>query len=107
LQIKILKIEPVISSVKVKENSWIAIFAARKLRVKSVAIVFGNTIHLCNATRDDLLNNERWLKHELCHIQQYKKHGRYLFIFKYLWQNFRHGYYNNPYEIEARAAEFL
>ncbi len=81
--------------------------AARKLRVKGLAIVIGNTIHLCNTTRDELINNKRWLKHELCHIEQFKKHGRYFFLLKYLWQSIKHGYYNNPYEKEARAAEFL
>jgi hypothetical protein len=96
-----------ISSVKIKENSWIANIAARKLHVRSVAVVIGKTIHLCNATTHDFIKNERWLKHELCHVMQFKKHGGYFFLLKYIWQSIKHGYYNNPYEIEARAAEFL
>ncbi len=75
--------------------------------MEGVAIVIGNTIHLHRATKDDLLKDERWLKHELCHIRQFKKHGRYLFMFKYVWQSLKRGYYNNPYEQEARAAETL
>ena len=79
--------------------------AARKLRVKSVAIVIGNTIHLCNATKGELINNKCWLKHELCHIRQFKQHGYFLFTIKYLYESIKVGYYNNKYEIEARAVE--
>lgn len=43
--------------------------------------------------------------HEVCHINQVKKEGKLKFVFKYLWYNIRYGYDNNPYEIEARAAE--
>lgn len=88
----------------IKENSWLAKIAAWKLRADSVAIVLGNTIHLCNTSRSDFLNNEEWLKHELCHLQQFKHHGYVAFIFKYLWESMRKGYYNNKYEVEARKA---
>ena len=43
-------------------------------------------------------------KHESCHIQQVKRDGRLKFICKYLYYNIKYGYYNNPYEIEARQA---
>jgi hypothetical protein len=33
--------------VKIKENSWLAHIAARKLRCSQVAMVIGKTIHLC------------------------------------------------------------
>ena len=89
----------------IKENSWIAKIAARKLKASSVAIVFGSTIHLWNSNKEDFLKNERWLKHELCHIRQYKDHGYFGFIVKYLWESFRKGYYNNKFEVEAREAE--
>jgi len=89
----------------IKENSWIARVAAMKLRAKSVAIVFGDTIHLYNTSKMAFLSNERWVKHELCHIQQFKDHGYFVFILKYVWESIRKGYYNNKYEVEARAAE--
>lgn len=41
-------------------------------------------------------------KHEQTHIQQVKKYGRIKFIFKYLYYNIKYGYYNNPFEVEAR-----
>ena len=91
----------------IKENSWIAQIAAWKLRSGSVAIVMGNTIHLHNTTREEFLSNERWLKHELCHIQQFQQYGYVSFIIKYLLESIRNGYYNNKYEVEARQAEKL
>ena len=92
---------------RVKEKSPIARIAAWKLGTSSVAIVFGKTIHLHNVTREDFLHNDRWVKHELCHIWQFEQHGYYGFIIKYLVESLRKGYYNNKYEVEAREAEKL
>ena len=89
----------------IKENSWLAWIAAKKLRADSVALVLGKTIHLHNTSKEAFLQNKRWLKHERCHIRQYKEHGFIGFIIKYLVESIRHGYHNNKYEIEARAAE--
>ncbi len=89
----------------IKENSRIAKLAAFKLNTNRVAIVIGKTIHLYNTTKQDFLKNDKWLKHELCHVKQFKENGYLLFIFKYLWESIKHGYYNNKYEVEARAAE--
>jgi len=89
----------------IKENSWIAKLAAKKLQSENAAIVIGSTIHLYHVSRQQFLQNEKWVKHEICHLQQFKKHGRLIFIIKYLWESIHHGYYNNKYEIEARKAE--
>jgi len=89
----------------IKENSWIAAIAARKLKSRSVAIVIGSTIHLHNSSKEDFLKNTRWLKHELCHIRQYRQHGLIGFVVKYLWESLHSGYYNNKFEVEARKAE--
>ncbi len=91
----------------IKENSLVARIAAFKLGSKSVAMVLGKTIHLHNASKSAFLQNKRWVKHELCHIRQFQQHGYWLFILKYLWESIRSGYYNNKYEVEARAAELL
>ena len=50
-------------------------------------------------------HNERLLRHERRHLEQIERDGRVLFSIKYLWWLCRYGYYMNPYEIEARAAE--
>ena len=89
----------------IKENSWIAKLAAKKLRTKRVVIVIGKTIHLHNTTKQDFLKDERWVKHELCHVKQFQQNGFVIFILKYLWENMKHGYRNNKYEVEAREAE--
>lgn len=89
----------------IKENSWIAKLAAKKLHSENAAIVIGKTVHLCNVSKELFLKDERWVKHEMCHINQFKKYGFFNFIFKYLLESVRHGYYNNKYEIEAREAE--
>ena len=91
----------------IKENSWLAKIAAIKLRSSSVAMVLGKTIHLHNTSKDDFLQNKKWVKHELCHVQQFKQHGYLLFIIKYVWESLKKGYYNNKFEVEARAAEDL
>ena len=89
----------------IKENSWIAKIAAAKLGTKRVAIVIGKTIHLHNTSEQEFLHDKRWVKHELCHVRQFSEHGFVPFIFKYLWESIKHGYYNNKYEAEAREAE--
>jgi hypothetical protein len=91
----------------IKENSWLAKIAAKKLKAGAVAMVLGKTIHLHNTTKADFLKDERWVKHELCHIRQFKEHGYFLFVVKYLWESLRKGYYNNRFEVEARNAEEL
>ncbi len=88
----------------IKENSWLAKLAALKLGTKAVAMVLGKTIHLYNTTETEFLQDEKWVKHELCHIKQFKEHGYFLFIVKYIWESIRKGYYNNRFEIEAREA---
>ena len=92
---------------RIKENSWLAALAARRLRSSRMAMVIGSTIHLHNCSRQQLLDNERWLRHELCHIRQYRRYGLLRFIALYLWESMRRGYYHNKFEVEARQAENL
>lgn len=89
----------------IKENSFVAKVAARKLKGKNAAIVIGNRIHLYGVSKQNFLLNKRWLLHELKHVQQFEQHGFLVFIAKYLWHSLFHGYHNCCYEKEARAAE--
>lgn len=93
------------SSVRIRENSFIARIAAWKLGTRNVAIVIGHTIHLWNCPEEAFLQQESWVKHELCHVRQYEQYGVAGFIIRYLWESLRKGYYNNRFEVEARAAE--
>lgn len=48
---------------------------------------------------------EPWLRlrrHERVHVAQMRKHGVLKFYALYLWYSIRYGYWNNPFEIEAR-----
>jgi hypothetical protein len=94
-----------LAGIRIKENSFLARIAALKLRSGRVAMVIGKTIHLHNVTRADFLKEESWVKHELCHVQQYKQHGFVPFLAKYLWESVKHGYRNNKFEVKAREAE--
>lgn len=51
------------------------------------------------------INDERLRRHEQAHWMQAQSLGVIRFYLKYLWLSLRHGYKNNPMEIEARAAE--
>lgn len=42
--------------------------------------------------------------HELCHLEQAEREGRFKFAAKYIWYLIRYGYDANPYEVEAREA---
>ncbi len=91
--------------VYIKENSWMASIAAKKLSSQSVAMVINKTIYLHNISKTEFLKNEAWVCHELKHIQQYQQNGIFLFLVKYLWESARKGYYNNKFEVEARGNE--
>lgn len=62
---------------------------------------FWNTVYVLPGYE----HNARLLRHEAEHLKQLERDGRLLFSIKYLWWLARYGYWNNPYEVEARAAE--
>lgn len=92
-------------TVSIKENSWLAKIAAAKMKSAKVAIVFGSTIHLHNTNKEDFLKDTDWVCHELHHVEQYKQYGSVGFVFKYLIDWIKNGYYNNRFEIDARKNE--
>jgi hypothetical protein len=94
-----------INDIKIREKSLKARLAAWWLGVDNVAFTLGTTIYLHNATKYEFLHDERWVKHELKHVEQFMKYGYVNFIFKYFIETMRKGYYNNRFEIEARQAE--
>ena len=49
--------------------------------------------------------DERLIRHESKHWEQYKSMGVLKFYALYLYYSARYGYFNNPMEIEARKAE--
>jgi predicted nucleic acid binding AN1-type Zn finger protein len=91
--------------IKIKENSFVAKLAARKLKSQNMAIVFGSTIHLHGVSRQQFLQTAHWVRHELKHVEQYQQHGYLPFLCKYLVEWVKKGYENNRFEVEAREAE--
>lgn len=91
--------------VRIKERSLLARIAAYRLGSVRVAIVVGHTIYLHNTTTGHFLNSPAWLLHELKHVDQYERLGLIGFLWKYLLETIRNGYYNNALEVEARNAE--
>jgi len=62
---------------------------------------FWNTIYL----RPGYENDAALIRHEKAHLEQIERDGRVLFSIRYLWWLARYGYWDNPYEVEARARE--
>ena len=79
--------------------------AAAKMKADKVAIVFGGTIHLHNTKREEFLQDDDWVCHELKHVQQYQQNGFAGFLVKYLFDWVKNGYYNNKFEVAARESE--
>lgn len=94
-----------LNHVQIKEGSWLAGIAAKKLGVRQVALTLGNTIHLCRTSRQEFLANPDWVRHELVHVEQFRQFGFWNFLGRYLWETVRKGYYMNKFEVEARQGE--
>lgn len=97
--------KPQVIKYRIKEKSFIAKIAAANLGSDNVAMVIGRTIYLHNVSRKDFLRDKRWLAHEQAHLKQYKDHGTVSFLWKYLIESIKNGYYENKFEVEAREAE--
>jgi hypothetical protein len=52
-------------------------------------------------------NEEALRKHELVHWSQYQRLGAIRFYAKYLYYNYKYGYWDNPMEVEARQKSEL
>jgi hypothetical protein len=91
--------------VTIREKSWIARLAAWKLGVDAVALTLGDTIHLHKASVAMLVRDDAWLRHELKHVEQFRRYGFFRFLLMYVWESLNTGYHLNRFEIEARAAE--
>lgn len=83
--------------------SKIASTIMRPAKGRALATAIGKTIHLHNITPEDFINNKTFLRHELQHIIQAQTTKG--FRAKYVIETIRRGYYNNRYEVEARAME--
>ena len=92
-------------NVTIRENSWVAAIAAYKLGVTSVALTLGRTIHLHKISRSGFIADQRWFRHEMVHVEQFRRYGFWNFIYLYLVESLKKGYYLNKFEVEARESE--
>jgi hypothetical protein len=83
-------------------NSPLARIARLVLKAPRVAMVVGQTVHLSGTSREEFLADAEWVAHEAVHLRQYREHGLLPFLWKYLVESARVGYYHNKYEVEAR-----
>jgi len=79
---------------KIIKANWIRVFGIN-------GITFGRYVLMT----EDAMQNPRIVRHEQCHVNQYKADGFFKFILRYVYFHFTKGYQNNPYEMEARAYE--
>ncbi|MEI0567960.1 hypothetical protein [Brachyspira pulli] len=65
-----------------------------------------NRIHLIDKNYYDNITEEDFLyKHELVHVYQVEILGKIKFLFLYFVYSIKYGYYNNPFEKQAREHE--
>lgn len=94
--------EPVPDGVAVRAARWLPVIAGRLsgMRAPAAAVTLGRTI----IVHPDVRLTGRLLRHELAHVRQWQRHP-ITFPARYLVNHLRYGYQDNPYEVEARAAE--
>ena len=66
----------------------------------AAAVTLGDTIFVGRGVR----LTDRLLRHELAHVEQWRRQPL-TFPWRYVVGHVRHGYRDNPFEIEAREAE--
>lgn len=90
------------ADVTVRAGRWIPVLGGWLTGTAgpAAAVTLGRTIVVHPAVR----LSERLLRHELAHVEQWRRQPL-TFAVRYAWQHLRHGYRDNPFEVEARAAE--
>ncbi|WP_205500168.1 hypothetical protein [Rufibacter psychrotolerans] len=96
--------QPPENNLKIIEDSLLARIARWKLKSANVAMVLGKTIHLSGVSKENFLRDSAWVAHELVHVRQFQEHGCLKFLWLYLVESIKKGYYHNKYEVEARMA---
>ncbi|MBA9079635.1 MULTISPECIES: hypothetical protein [Rufibacter] len=99
-----MEMEPLGKNIKIIERSPFARIARWVLKSPNVAMVLGKSIHLSGVSKENFLQNTPWVAHELIHVRQFQEHGFFKFLWLYLLESMRVGYYQNKYEVEAREA---
>jgi hypothetical protein len=88
---------PGVDEVKIVEYSWI-----NALHGWPLAVTRRQRIYLRHGAAW-FFANPALVVHEYHHVMEQWNTGR-LTVYRYLRETLRHGYWNNPFEVEARAA---
>lgn len=92
-------------SFRVVGNSKLAKIAGRiNGEREKYAVTFGKTIFV-SCTKEDFLSEHWWVRHEVTHVEQYKKFGIFGFLKRYFAYAIFYRYRENPFEKEAISAE--
>lgn len=88
--------------VRIRAGRWVTGLGGRlsRMRGPAAAVTLGRTI----IVHPDVALTPRLLRHELAHVRQWRR-WPVTFPLRYIWQHLQHGYRDNPFEVEARAAE--
>jgi hypothetical protein len=89
-------LEAPLDRVRVIEHSWLV-----RLHGRAVATTRRGRIYL-RGSAQEFFSNPWLMLHEYCHVIQQWQPGT-LTVARYLGECLRHGYWNNRFEIEARA----
>ena len=90
------------SGVEVRVGRWLPTLAGRLagMRSHAAAVTVGDTI----VVHPEVTLSEALVRHELAHVRQWRALP-WTFVVRYAAAHLRHGYRDNPYEVEARKAE--
>lgn len=94
--------EPLPKGVALRYASWLPGLAGvtSGFGHPAAAVTIGRTI----VVHPSVLITPQLVRHELVHVAQWRRYPL-TFPLRYVVNHFRYGYHDNPYEVEARAAE--
>lgn len=94
--------EPLPEGVALRTARWLPALAGvlSGMRQPAAAVTLGRTI----VVHPSMRISSRLVKHELEHVRQWQQNP-WLFPMRYVVNHLRYGYDQNPFEVEARAAE--
>jgi hypothetical protein len=90
------------ANVAIRAGRWVPLLGGwlSGHRRAAAAVTIGRTI----IVHPGVPLSRRLIRHEMAHVRQWQRRPL-TFPLHYTWLHLRHGYRDNPYEVEARAAE--
>jgi hypothetical protein len=101
---RLITAEPLPPGAALRTAVWLPAIAGRLSGMggPAAAVTLGRTVVVHPSVRV----TPQLVRHELAHVRQWQK-NRWTFPVRYVVNHFRYGYDQNPYEVEARAAEAI